>query len=108
MSRIAVDSGGVMLSARVDGEAGKPWLLLSNSLAADLTMWDDQMALLTRTHRVLRYDLAGHGDSAPPERRKGTRRRHRKIPAASPVISHLRWRKVTPSCCSLAPLDSAN
>lgn len=66
MSRIAVDSGGVTLSARVDGEAGKPWLLLSNSLAADLTMWDDQMALLTRTHRVLRYDTRGHGQSAAP------------------------------------------
>lgn len=67
MTRIAVDAGGVTLSAQVEGEAGKPWLLLSNSLAADLSMWDDQMAHLTRTHRVLRYDTRGHGASAAPE-----------------------------------------
>lgn len=66
MTRFTVDAGGVALSARVDGDAGKPWLLLSNSLAADLTMWDDQIGLLTRTHRVLRYDTRGHGQSAAP------------------------------------------
>ena len=66
MTRFTVDAGGVALSARVDGEEGKPWMLLSNSLAADLTMWDDQIALLTRTHRVLRYDTRGHGQSGAP------------------------------------------
>lgn len=66
MSRITVDAGGVALSAQVDGAAGKPWLLLSNSLAADLSMWDDQIAHLTRTHRVLRYDTRGHGESGAP------------------------------------------
>jgi 3-oxoadipate enol-lactonase len=65
MTRSIVKSGGADLSVRVDGDgAGKPWLVLSNSLAADLTMWDDQMALLTRTHRVLRYDTRGHGASS--------------------------------------------
>jgi len=66
MTRFTVDAGGVALSAQVDGAAGKPWLLLSNSLAADLSMWDDQIATLTVTHRVLRYDTRGHGASAAP------------------------------------------
>jgi len=66
MTRERVASGSVTLSARVDGTAGKPWLILSNSLAADLTMWDDQIGLLTRTHRVIRYDTRGHGQSDAP------------------------------------------
>jgi len=67
MSRISVASRGALLSAQVDGVPGQPWLLLSNSLAADLTMWDDQIPLLTRTHRVVRYDTRGHGQSEAPE-----------------------------------------
>lgn len=68
MSRQGVGSAGAELSVRVDGnDAGKPWLLLSNSLAADLTMWDDQIALFTRTHRVVRYDTRGHGGSSATE-----------------------------------------
>ena len=62
-----VQAAGARLAFRVDGAAGKPWLLLSNSLAADLRMWDDQIGLLTRTHRVLRYDTRGHGGSEAPE-----------------------------------------
>ncbi|WAJ26391.1 alpha/beta fold hydrolase [Antarcticirhabdus aurantiaca] len=62
-----VESNGARLNVRVDGDAGKPWLLLSNSLAADLTMWDDQLAWLTRTHRLVRYDTRGHGGSSAPE-----------------------------------------
>jgi 3-oxoadipate enol-lactonase len=63
MTRISVPVAGATLSARLDGEAGKPWMILSNSLAADLTMWDDQVAHLTRTHRLVRYDTRGHGQS---------------------------------------------
>jgi 3-oxoadipate enol-lactonase len=67
MMRFRVPSAGITLSATVDGAEGKPWLILSNSLAADLTMWDDQIALLTRTHRVIRYDTRGHGQSDAPD-----------------------------------------
>jgi 3-oxoadipate enol-lactonase len=66
MTRVRVPSGGILLSAQVDGSEGKPWLLLGNSLAADLSMWDDQIDLLTRTHRVIRYDTRGHGHSDAP------------------------------------------
>lgn len=67
MSRETVVSGPAQLSIRIDGAAGRPWLLVSNSLAADLHMWDDQIPLLTRTHRVVRYDTRGHGQSSAPE-----------------------------------------
>jgi 3-oxoadipate enol-lactonase len=59
---------GASLFARVDGDdrPDKPWLVLSNSLASDHTMWDGQIALLTKKFRVLRYDTRGHGQSDAP------------------------------------------
>ena len=52
---------------RLDGRADAPVLVLSNSLGADLTMWDPQMATFTQRFRVLRYDSRGHGaTSATP------------------------------------------
>lgn len=61
-----VQASGGMIRARADGEAqeDRPWILLSNSLASDLSMWDAQIPLLTRGYRVLRYDTRGHGRSA--------------------------------------------
>lgn len=62
-----IDIPGGRLFSRLDGEGDKPWLVLSNSLATDQTMWDPQMAVLTARYRVLRYDTRGHGRSdAPP------------------------------------------
>lgn len=54
-----VDLGGYALNTKVDGE-GDEWIVLSNSLGADLTMWDDQIDVLTAKYRVLRYDTRGH------------------------------------------------
>ena len=52
---------------RFDGSDDAPVLVLSNSLGTDLHMWEPQMAVLTRRHRVLRYDQRGHGQTpAPP------------------------------------------
>lgn len=53
--------------SRVDGPEDAPWIVLSNSLGANLHMWDDQMPLLTQHYRVLRYDVRGHGKSAAPD-----------------------------------------
>lgn len=61
-----VRSGEADIHVRVDGPEHLPWLVLSNSLAADLTMWDDQVEAFTRTHRMLRYDTRGHGGSSAP------------------------------------------
>jgi 3-oxoadipate enol-lactonase len=58
---------GTNLATRIDGDRpNAPWLVLSNSLASDHTMWDGQVARLTQKYRVLRYDTRGHGASDAP------------------------------------------
>jgi 3-oxoadipate enol-lactonase len=61
-----VRSNGADLSVRLDGPEGQPWIVLSNGLATTTAAWDPQIAMLTRTHRVLRYDSRGHGNSSSP------------------------------------------
>ncbi len=67
MTRAIVKSGEARLSVKVEGPVGKPWILLSNSLATDLHMWDGQIGFLAETHRVVRYDTRGHGQSTAPQ-----------------------------------------
>lgn len=59
-------ASGLTLNTQVDGPDGAPWLILSNSLGANLTMWDPQIDVLTQGFRVLRYDTRGHGASDTP------------------------------------------
>jgi len=57
----------VTLNYQLDGEAGAPVVMLSNSLASRLAMWDAQVpALLGAGFQVLRYDTRGHGASSVP------------------------------------------
>lgn len=58
---------GVRLAYRFDGAEDLPVLMLSNSIATTLHMWDPQIDALTRHFRVLRYDLRGHGRSDAPK-----------------------------------------
>ena len=52
---------------RLDGPEGAPVVVLANSLGSDMSLWDAQVEEFARSHRVLRYDLRGHGGSpAPP------------------------------------------
>ncbi len=60
----APGSDGNALAWRVEGREGAPWLILSNSLATDMSMWQPQIAALAASRRVLRYDTRGHGASA--------------------------------------------
>ncbi len=55
------------LHVEVEGLAGAPVLMLSNSLCTDLHMWDDQMPAFTAHYRVVRYDRRGHGRSGAPK-----------------------------------------
>ena len=55
------------LHHRFDGEEAAPVLVLANSLAASLEMWDGQVPILTDRFRVLRYDHPGHGYSGVEE-----------------------------------------
>ena len=61
-----IDANGISINYQIDGPEGAPWLILSNSLATDLTMWDEQARGLGRAFRVLRYDQRGHGGSDAP------------------------------------------
>ncbi len=49
----------------LEGQAGAPVLVLSNSLGTTRDMWQAQ-AVLQREFRILRYDTRGHGESAVP------------------------------------------
>jgi 3-oxoadipate enol-lactonase len=51
---------------RLDGPAGAPPLLLSNSLGTTSEMWDPQIPALTERYRVVRYDTRGHGTAPVP------------------------------------------
>lgn len=55
------------LHHRFDGDEAAPVLVLANSLAATLEMWDGQVPVLTERFRVLRYDHPGHGYSGADE-----------------------------------------
>jgi len=50
----------------VDGPAGAPTVVLSNSLGSTPAMWDDQLPALLERLRVVRYDHRGHGASPVP------------------------------------------
>jgi 3-oxoadipate enol-lactonase len=63
-----LDVNGTTLHYRLDGPEHGPVVMLSNSLASDLTMWDLQIPeLIEAGFRALRYDSRGHGRSAVPE-----------------------------------------
>jgi 3-oxoadipate enol-lactonase len=62
------DINGTRLHYCFDGPEQGPVVMLSNSLASDLTMWKFQVpALVEAGYLVLRYDSRGHGHSAVPE-----------------------------------------
>ncbi len=61
-----IKANGINVNYQVDGAEGAPWLVFSNSLATNVSMWDEQAAELKRSFRVLRYDQRGHGDTDAP------------------------------------------
>ncbi len=52
-----------LLHHRIDGPDGAPALILGPSLGTSLAVWDAQVPVLARDHRVVRWDLPGHGSS---------------------------------------------
>ena len=54
---------GCRINYELAGPANAPALVLSNSLGSNFGMWDAQMPAFAKTHRVLRYDTRGHGQS---------------------------------------------
>jgi 3-oxoadipate enol-lactonase len=56
----------VAVSYTVQGPAGAPVVVLSNSLGATRGMWDPQVPALAERYRVVTYDTRGHGESPAP------------------------------------------
>jgi len=61
-----VKANGITINYQIDGPEGAPWIVLSNSLATSIAMWDEQAAALKDKFRVLRYDQRGHGATDAP------------------------------------------
>ena len=40
-------ANGISFNCRIDGPEGAPWLMLSNSLATNLAMWNHQTTVLS-------------------------------------------------------------
>ncbi|HWA13061.1 MAG TPA: 3-oxoadipate enol-lactonase [Burkholderiales bacterium] len=57
-------SNGISINCVVEGQG--PWVVMSHSLACNVSMWDEQAALLARDFRVLRFDTRGHGATDAP------------------------------------------
>jgi 3-oxoadipate enol-lactonase len=61
MAMLAIDVGDARFNVGIDGPAGAPVLLFSNSLGTSLEMWTQQCQALTKSFRIVRYDSRGHG-----------------------------------------------
>ncbi|MFM1912622.1 MAG: hypothetical protein RIR51_460 [Bacteroidota bacterium] len=57
----------MQISYQIEGTPNSPVLIFSNSLGADLSMWNDLVPLLLPYFRVLRYDTRGLGNSEVTE-----------------------------------------
>lgn len=51
------------LKHTIEGEPGRPVLVLANSLAATSAMWDAQSSAWRGQWRLVRFDYAGHGST---------------------------------------------
>jgi len=56
--------GDLRIHYALEGPESAPIVVFSNSLGTDYSMWDAQVAGLTKKFRILRYDTRGHGQSS--------------------------------------------
>jgi 3-oxoadipate enol-lactonase len=64
--RVKIKANGISFNCQVQGREGAPWVVFSNSLMTNLSMWDEQAVALSGDFRVLRYDQRGHGGTDAP------------------------------------------
>lgn len=77
-----VEIDGARLRVRIEGPETAPPIVLIHGFTFSLETWDGWAADLARDHRVIRYDLSGHGLSDPdPQARYGTADRVRQLKA---------------------------
>src|SRR5258707_1823200 len=56
-----IKANGITINYQLNGPDGAPWVILSKSLATNLTMWYEQAHDRGRAFSVLRYDQRGQG-----------------------------------------------
>ena len=61
-----LQTAGLRLNIVDEGPRDAQVVVLSHSLAANLTMWEPQAQALSQDYRVIRYDTRGHGASEVP------------------------------------------
>jgi len=59
-----IRTNGIDTHYALSGRPGAPTVILSHGLAANLSMWEPQLPMLSRSFSVLRYDIRGHGASS--------------------------------------------
>ena len=59
-----VEKNGDKIHYALSGATNAPVIVFSNSLGANISMWNPQAADLEKKFRVLRYDTRGHGQSS--------------------------------------------
>jgi 3-oxoadipate enol-lactonase len=62
----AVQIDGLSFQCRLDGPEGAPWMVFSNSLLTNLSVWNRQVEAFASQYRILRYDQRGHGGTDVP------------------------------------------
>lgn len=60
-----VEASGLRFHVRQEGPEGAPVIVMIHGNASMLQSWDGWAADLSKDHRVIRYDLAGHGLTGP-------------------------------------------
>ena len=59
------ENRGLKIHYELSGDSG-PVLVMGNGLGSNLRMWDKVLPRCEEQHRVLRYDMRGHGGSSVP------------------------------------------
>jgi 3-oxoadipate enol-lactonase len=62
--KIRAALNGIQTRYALTGTPGAPTVILSHGLAADLSMWEPQLDMLSPSFSVLAYDIRGHGGSS--------------------------------------------
>jgi pimeloyl-ACP methyl ester carboxylesterase len=77
-----IDLPGGDLQVREDGPADAQAVVLLHGFACSLGWWDQMAPALARDHRVIRFDLLGHGGSEKPKHGYGMESQARLVAAA--------------------------
>ena len=77
-----VDLPGGDLQVREDGPRDAPTVVMLHGFACSIHWWDQMTPALARDHRVIRFDLLGHGGSEKPKKGYGMESQARLVAGA--------------------------